>query len=176
MCLLSYFSRVRLFVTLWTVAPQAPPSMGFSRHQYWSGLPCRPPGDLPDPGSNLHLLYLLHWQVGSLPLTPPGKPRPCMVQLKNQLLGLPCDPVPAYAGDWGSTAGPGRFHMPLGNKGRAATLPSPWSRAWAPQQEMPPQREARTPQPRAVPTHHNRRSWAQQPRPSTGKNKQTNHY
>ena len=34
----------------WTVAYQAPPSMGFSRQEYWSGLPCPPPGDLPDPG------------------------------------------------------------------------------------------------------------------------------
>ena len=43
-------SHVRLFVTPWTVAPQAPLSMGFSRQEYWRGLPCPPPGDLPDPG------------------------------------------------------------------------------------------------------------------------------
>ena len=43
-------SRVRLFVTPWTVAHQAPPSMGFSRQEYWSGLPFPSPGDLPDPG------------------------------------------------------------------------------------------------------------------------------
>ena len=42
-------SRVRLFVTPWTVAHQAPLSMGFSRQEYWSGLSCPPPGDLPDP-------------------------------------------------------------------------------------------------------------------------------
>ena len=36
--------------TLWTVARQAPLSMGFSRHEYWSGLPFSPPGDLPNPG------------------------------------------------------------------------------------------------------------------------------
>ena len=36
--------------TLWSVAGQAPPSMGFSRQEYWSGLPCPPPGDLPQPG------------------------------------------------------------------------------------------------------------------------------
>ena len=47
---LSRFSRVRLFATLWTVAHQAPLSMGFSRQEYWSGLPCPPPGDLPNPG------------------------------------------------------------------------------------------------------------------------------
>ena len=43
-------SHVRLFATMWTVAYQAPPSMGFSRQEYWSGLPCPSPGDLPDPG------------------------------------------------------------------------------------------------------------------------------
>ena len=52
---------------------QAPPSMGFSRQEYWSGLPC-PPGDLPNPGLNLLLLCLLPWQAGSLLLAPPGKP------------------------------------------------------------------------------------------------------
>ena len=43
-------SRVRLFVTPWTVAHQAPPSMEFSRQEYWSGLPLPSPRDLPDPG------------------------------------------------------------------------------------------------------------------------------
>ena len=46
---LSHLSCVQLFATLWTVAHQAPLSMGFSRQEYWSGLPCPPPGDLPDP-------------------------------------------------------------------------------------------------------------------------------
>ena len=41
---------VQLFATPWTVAHQAPPSMGFSRQEYWSGLPFPSPGDLPDPG------------------------------------------------------------------------------------------------------------------------------
>ena len=49
-CVLSCFSRVWLIVTLWTVARQAPLSVGFSRQEYWSGLPCPPPRDLPDPG------------------------------------------------------------------------------------------------------------------------------
>ena len=43
-------SRVRLFATPWTVAIQAPPFMGFSRQEYWSGLPFLCPRDLPDPG------------------------------------------------------------------------------------------------------------------------------
>ena len=44
-CLLSHFSRVWLFATLWTIAHKALLSMGFSRQEYWSGLPCPPPGD-----------------------------------------------------------------------------------------------------------------------------------
>ena len=49
-CVLSHFSCLWLFfVTLWTVALQAPLSLGCSRQEYWSGLPCFPPGDLPDP-------------------------------------------------------------------------------------------------------------------------------
>ena len=47
--------------TPWTVAHQALLSMGFSRQEYWSGLPCPPPGDLPNPASNQHLLSLLHF-------------------------------------------------------------------------------------------------------------------
>ena len=47
---LSCFNHVQLFVTLWTVAHQVPLSIEFSRQEYWSGLSCPPPGDLPDPG------------------------------------------------------------------------------------------------------------------------------
>ena len=47
MCMLSH---VQFFVTSWTVASQSPLSMGFSRQEYWNGLPFLPPGDLPDPG------------------------------------------------------------------------------------------------------------------------------
>ena len=72
--MLCRFNHVRLFVTLWTLACQAPLSMGFSRQEYWSGLPCLPPEDLPDPGSKPTIsLSNLHWQ-DSLPLTLPGKP------------------------------------------------------------------------------------------------------
>ena len=48
--MLSHFRHVRLFAILWTIACQAPLSMGFSRQEYWSGLPCPSPRDLPDPG------------------------------------------------------------------------------------------------------------------------------
>ena len=47
-CVLSCFCCVWLFVTLWTVTCQTPPSTGFSRQEYWGGLPCPSPGDLPD--------------------------------------------------------------------------------------------------------------------------------
>ena len=47
---LSCFSRVQLFATLWTVSHQAPLSIGFFRQEYWSGLLYPPPGDLPNPG------------------------------------------------------------------------------------------------------------------------------
>ena len=50
MCVLSHYSCVRLFATPWTVDPWASLFMGFSRQEYWSGLPCPPPEDLPDPG------------------------------------------------------------------------------------------------------------------------------
>ena len=72
--MLSRFSHVQLFVTLWTIALQAPLFMGFSRQEYWSRLPFLPPGDLPMQGSNPSLPSLLHWQVDSLPLAPPRKP------------------------------------------------------------------------------------------------------
>ena len=64
-------SRVRLFATPWTVAYQAPPSMGFSRQEYWSGLPFPSPGDLPDPGIEPGSLTL---QADALTSEPPGKP------------------------------------------------------------------------------------------------------
>ena len=70
---LSRFSIVRLFATLRTVARQAPLSMRFSRQEYWSGLPCPSPGDLPDPGIEPASLMSPALAAGSLPLAPPGK-------------------------------------------------------------------------------------------------------
>ena len=64
-------SRVRLFATPWTVAYQAPPSMGFSRQEYWSGLPFPSPGDLPDPGIKPKPSA---FQAEALTSEPPGKP------------------------------------------------------------------------------------------------------
>ena len=62
-------SPVQLFVTPWTVACQAPLSMGFSRQEYWNGLPFPPSGNLPNPGFKPGSSAL---QVDSLPLEPSG--------------------------------------------------------------------------------------------------------
>ena len=63
-------SHVRLFATPWTVAYQASPSMGFSRQEYWSGLPFPSPGDLPDPGIKPGFPAL---EADALTSEPPGK-------------------------------------------------------------------------------------------------------
>ena len=76
-CLKLYFykisqllSHVQLFATPWTVARQAPPSMEFSRQEYWSGLPFPSPGDFPDPGIEPRPPAL---QEDSLPSEPPQR-------------------------------------------------------------------------------------------------------
>ena len=72
MCMLSH---VWLFATPKTVACQAPLSMRFPSQEYWSALPFPSPGEIfLTQGSNLCLSSLLHWQAGSSPLAPPGKP------------------------------------------------------------------------------------------------------
>ena len=58
--LLSHFSHVWLFATVWTITHKAPLSLRFSRQEHWSGLPCPPPGHLPDPGIQPTLFCLLH--------------------------------------------------------------------------------------------------------------------
>ena len=67
-------SCVRLFATPWTVAYQAPPSMGFSRQEYWSGLPFPSPGDLPNSGIKPGSPAL---QADALTSEPPGKHKTC---------------------------------------------------------------------------------------------------
>ena len=71
-CKVKSLSRVQLLATPWTVAHQAPPSMGFSRQEYWSGLPFPAPGDLPDPGIEPRFPAL---QADTLTSEPPGKPK-----------------------------------------------------------------------------------------------------
>ena len=67
----SLLSCVQLFETPWTIAHQVPLSMEFSRQEYWSRLPCPPPGDLPEPVIEPGSPAL---QADSLPTEPPGKP------------------------------------------------------------------------------------------------------
>ena len=74
LCFLSCFSHVRLFVTLWIVAFQAPLSMGFFIKNTGVGFHVLLQEIFPAQGLNPCPLCLLHWQVGSLPLVPPGKP------------------------------------------------------------------------------------------------------
>ena len=68
---MKFLSRVRFFATPWTVAYQAPLSMGFSRQEYWSGLPFPSPGDRPNPGIEPRSPAL---QADALNSEPPGKP------------------------------------------------------------------------------------------------------
>ena len=70
MSIVKSLSHVRLFATPWTVACQAPPFMGLSRQEYWSGLPFPSPGDLPDPGIEPGAPAL---EADTLPSEPPGK-------------------------------------------------------------------------------------------------------
>ena len=68
------FHCVWLFLIPWTVAHQAPLSVGFSRQEHWSGLPCPPPGIFATQEWKPSLLHLLHWQACCLPLEPHGEP------------------------------------------------------------------------------------------------------
>ena len=79
-------SHVRLLATLWTVARQAPPSMGFSRQESWSGLPCLLQGIFLTQGSSIFLLCLLPWQVDFLSLAPPRKSKSPGGLVKRQFL------------------------------------------------------------------------------------------
>ena len=85
-------SRVRLFATPWTVAYQAPQSMGFSRQEYWSGVPFPSPGDLPNPGIEPRSPAL---QADALTSEPPGKPPISAAAQPLQVSGLP--------GSWGQS-------------------------------------------------------------------------
>ena len=73
-CMLSHFSCILLYLTLWTVACQASLFMGLSRQEYWSRLPFPPPGDLPDPEIDSASLISPALEMSSLPLMWPGKP------------------------------------------------------------------------------------------------------
>ena len=84
-CVFSRFSRVWLFATLWTVACQAPLSMGFSRQKYQSRLPCAPPRDLSNPGTEPTSVSPA-LQVDSLPTEPPRKPLEFRAKFKGHFV------------------------------------------------------------------------------------------
>ena len=92
--MLSCFSRVQLFVILWIGDHQAPLPMEFSRQEYWSGLPCPPPGDLPNPGMEPRYPAL---QADSLSSEPPGKPKNNGVGILSVLQGV----FPTQKLNWG---------------------------------------------------------------------------
>ena len=84
-CMLSHFSRVQLFTTLWTVARQAPLSMGIlqAKTLEWVAMPSSRGSSWPRDRTCISHIHLLHWQAGSLPLVLPGKP---MRSLRTVLL------------------------------------------------------------------------------------------
>ena len=93
-CMLSRFSCVQLFATPWTAACQAPCSWGFCRQEYWSGLPCPPPGHLPNPGIKPRSPAL---QAVSLLSEPPGKSKNTGVGSLSLLQGI----FPTQESNWG---------------------------------------------------------------------------
>ena len=105
MCVCCCFSCIQLFVTSWTVVRQAPLSMGFSRQEYWSGCHALLQGIFPTQGSNPCLLYLLHWQAGSLPLASPGKPIWTCVYNHILVFKYPCTPKEMGQGSRGCIPG-----------------------------------------------------------------------
>ena len=84
-CMPSYFSHVQLFATPWTVAHQAPLSMGFSRQEFWSGLPRPLPCHLPNPGIEPRSPAL---QADSLPSEPPANPPTVLAKSNKNRLAL----------------------------------------------------------------------------------------
>ena len=92
----SHFNPVLLFATPETIAYQAPLSMGFSRHEYWSGLPCLPPGDLPNPGFKAMSLMSLALAGGFFTTRATWEahpPQSCFTRRFFPLLGLRSIPL-----------------------------------------------------------------------------------
>ena len=83
--MLSPVSHVQLCAALWTIAHQAPLSVGFSNKNSRVGCSALLQGNLPNPGMELTSLCVLRWQVGSLPLMPPGKPSGATKESENEV-------------------------------------------------------------------------------------------
>ena len=110
--MLSHFSRVQFFVIPWTVAFQAPLSMGFSRQEYWSGLPYPFPGDLSHPGIKLASLGL----VGGLFTTFPA-PIPHLWVITEHQAGFPVSVGFLISHTWSKRAAPGLAMSHASKKG-----------------------------------------------------------
>ena len=112
-CMVSRFSRVQLFGILWTVACQAPLSMGFVKQEHWSVLPCPPPRDLLDLGIKPASPVAPAFQADSLLLSHQGSPS---------------------AGDLSSIPGQGTSsHMPQLITGRATPTQKKKKKTWHPE-------------------------------------------
>ena len=91
MCVLTHFSHARLFATPLTVSHQSPLSMGFSKQEYWNGLPCPSPGDFPDPGIEPMSFTSPALAGRFFPLVPPGKPcftNKCYIFYSNSIVSV----------------------------------------------------------------------------------------
>ena len=95
-CLCVHAKSFQSYWTLWTVAHQAPLSMGFSRQEYWSGLSFPSPGDLPNPGIKPSS-HLLDWQAGSLLPAPPGKPTIIIIICYYNVTASSCDKLQCWS-------------------------------------------------------------------------------
>ena len=129
----SCFRCVQLLATLWTVACQAPLSMGFSRQVYWSGLPCPPLRNLPEPEMEPMSPVFRALQAGYLPLCHKGSPYsnsrdPCyciwIASMIKQCNGI--------GGDWGSERGEIKEIGRRGGQGgdRKSGLGTRWKKRW----------------------------------------------
>ena len=134
-CVCTNFICVQLFATLWTIVGQAPLSTGFSRQEYWSGLPCPSPGDLPDPG------------IEPTPLASPAPAGGFFTTSATRQWGLnPITSVPTRNGkgedtqrrpcedgEMGAMWPQAKEHLEIPEAGRGRILPEPSERAWSSQ-------------------------------------------
>ena len=127
-------SHVQLFVSPWTVAYQTPPSMGFSRQEYWSRLPFPSPGDLPDSGIEPRSPAL---QADALPSEPTGRLYLKLSKLQTEptlLCGSP-SPLPHSSPTWGAQADTWEAFTPP-----ASPVPSTSPSLWIPPPNTSPPR------------------------------------
>ena len=133
--MLSLFSPVRLFGTIWTTAHQAPLSMGFSRQEYWSGLPCPSPGDLPGPGIEPTSLAspVLAGGFFTTSVTREWGLNPMTSVLTGSRKGEDTPRRPHEDGETGVMWPQAKEHLEIPEARRGRTLPEPSEGAWSSQ-------------------------------------------